>query len=102
MGQAVFDAVADALEARTDLDKLEARGTVRLALREAGLEARSVTAEQICVVVEKLMPAELRSRGISAPEGVCAALCEAARRCASDPGPGDSSPEEIFRRLAGA
>ncbi len=31
----IFEFVADALEQRTDLDKLEARGTVRLALKEA-------------------------------------------------------------------
>ena len=39
MAASIFDFVADELEKRTDLAKLEARGTVRLALKEADLYA---------------------------------------------------------------
>ena len=43
----VFDWVCGALESATSLDRLEARGTLRLALKASGLEARTVTAEQL-------------------------------------------------------
>ncbi len=99
MGGNVFEFVAGALEAQTDLGTLEARGTVRLALKEAGLDPRGVTSEQMAVVLEKVMPGELRSRGVDRPESICA---EIATRVAGveSADAGSSSPEEVFRRLA--
>ena len=44
---AVFDWICNRLEQDTSLDRLESRGTVRLALKSAGLDARSVTPEQM-------------------------------------------------------
>ena len=44
---AAFEWTCNELEERCSLDRLEARGTVRLALKQAGLEARSVTPEQM-------------------------------------------------------
>jgi hypothetical protein len=38
-----FDRVCAALESETSLDRIEARGTVRLALKGAGLDAASDT-----------------------------------------------------------
>ena len=38
-----FAHVCEALESKTKRNRLEARGTVRLALREAGLDVSSVT-----------------------------------------------------------
>ena len=96
-----FDWVCNELEQQTSLDRLEARGTVRIALKVAGLDARSLTPDQMKVVLEKLLPKELESRGVSDSEGVCRVL---ASGIASLDG-GDSgveTPEEVFRRLAGA
>ena len=95
-----FDWVCSELEQRTPLDRLEARGTVRLALKEAGLDGRSVTAEQMKVVLEKLMPGELEARGVEDAGSLCLTL---ASGVASLEG-GDAaaeSPEDVFRRLAG-
>jgi hypothetical protein len=101
MAATIFDFVADELERRTDLAKLEARGTVRLALKEAGLDPRTVTADQMTVMLRKVMPAEMRARGIEGPEQVCEAILTTLK---SSHGPSDApdseSPEAIFRRLA--
>ena len=38
----LFDFAAERLEARTELDKLEARGTLRIALKKAGFQAAGI------------------------------------------------------------
>ncbi|TDJ15027.1 MAG: hypothetical protein E2O66_02005 [Deltaproteobacteria bacterium] len=97
----IFEFVADVLEQRTDLDKLEARGTVRLALKEAGLDARTVTGEQMQVMLEKVMPNEIRSRGVDDPDGVCTGIVTALKESDLESSAGEGeSPESIFRRLA--
>ena len=53
MADSIFDLVAEKLEECTALEKLEARGTVRIALSEAGLDARSVTRHQMAVMLER-------------------------------------------------
>jgi hypothetical protein len=95
-----FDLVCAELERATSLDKLQARGTVRLALKSAGLEPSSVTAAQLKVILEKRMPTELRSRGCEDPEGVCTRI-SAALSSATFASSGDS-PEAIFARLGRA
>ncbi|MCG8590820.1 MAG: hypothetical protein MJE66_16130 [Proteobacteria bacterium] len=96
---AVFEAVCGELEARTSLDRLEARGTVRLALKGAGLEPGSVTADQMAVVLERVLPGELSQRGIDQADAVCAALRTALPSAPADEA-GDS-PEAVFARLGG-
>jgi hypothetical protein len=95
-----FDFVCAELQRATSLTQLEARGTVRLALKSAGLDARSVTAAQLGVLLEKRMAGELRGRGCAEPERICARISEqlAAARLA---GAGES-PETIFSRLGSA
>jgi hypothetical protein len=96
---AAFEWVCKELEQSTSLDRLEARGTVRLTLKQAGLETRTVTPEQLAVAVRKLLPAELRARGIDE-----AAVCEDLARGVQSieaPGASHESPDEVFRRLGG-
>ena len=101
MAASIFELVADELERRTDLAKLEARGTVRLALKEAGLDARTVTSEQMIVMLQKVMPDEMRSRGVEKPEQVCEAIITALKSNTTVSGGAEAeSPEAIFRRLA--
>jgi hypothetical protein len=69
---AAFDALCAVLEEHTSLGRLEARGTVRIALKEAGLDARWVTPDELRVVVQRVLPKALRDRGIDAD--VCATL----------------------------
>lgn len=101
VAESIFDFVADELERHTDLAKLEARGTVRLALKQAGLEPRTVNREQMDVMLARLMPSELRGRGVDDPERVCQALRTSLEAsCPGDSSPDAESPEAIFRRLA--
>jgi hypothetical protein len=95
-----FAHVSEMLESRTRLSRLEARGTVRLALKDAGLDSSSVTASQMSVVVERVLPGELRSRDVGDADSICRDLV---RSLASLPG-GEAAetPESVFRRLAGA
>lgn len=100
-GESLFDVVADELEARTALEALAARGTLRLVLKSAGLDAKTVTPAQMAVAIEKVLPRELESRGITDASGVCTALAETmrARESASGQSADGDSPEAIFRRM---
>ena len=95
-----FDHVCEALESRTQLSRLEARGTVRLALKEAGLDASSVTARQMSVVVERILPGELHSRGIGDTDSICRDLVSSLASLPSDGAP--ETPESVFGRLGGS
>jgi hypothetical protein len=101
MARTAFEFVAARLEQLTEFDSLEARGTVRLALKEAGLDARTVTASQIAVVVERVLPWELRSRGVDDGEGVARAILAELKVFREEAHETRESPEEVFRRLAG-
>lgn len=94
-----FEFVCDALERETSLDRLAARGTVRLALKQAGLEPRTVTRSQLLVVLEKILPGELTSRGVAD----AAALCDRLRKgLATVPDEaGAEAADAIFARLGG-
>jgi hypothetical protein len=93
----VFAFVCDQLETRSGLDRLAARGTVRIALKQAGLDSGSVTAHQMSVVVAKVLPGELSTRGIASAQSLCAAIAQRTAQLASrDAG---ETPETIFRRL---
>jgi hypothetical protein len=95
----VFDLVCEELERSTSLDRLEARGTMRITLKQAGLEPRSVSAQQMSVAVEKLLPGELVSRGVGESDGVCREICAALARMTT--APSVSTPEAVFERLGG-
>jgi hypothetical protein len=96
---AAFEFVCQELEQRSSLSRLEARGTVRLALKEAGLDAAIVTVEQMTVVLREVLSHELAARGLSDPGAICGALEESLSGVdlASDLG---ETPEAVFARLA--
>ena len=97
---AAFDAACASLERNGTLDRLVARGTIRLVLKQAGLEPKTVTARELAVAVKRLLPAELAARGVPAPEVVCASIAEALQRVESRAA--SDTPEAIFARLGGA
>ena len=103
MAEALFDLAADSLEQHSPFDRLEARGTLRIALKIAGLESKNLTVTQLQVIFEQVMPGELDSRGVSNIPDVCAAVLAdlaSARGAAADSSV--TSPDDIFRRLADA
>ncbi|MDJ0787097.1 MAG: hypothetical protein QNK05_09855 [Myxococcota bacterium] len=94
-----FEFVCDQLEEKSSLDRLAARGTVRIALKQAGLEARSVTPDQMSVVVERLLPAELTSRGVEGVDELCSALRDGLGSVSS--ADAAETPDAVFQRLGG-
>ena len=98
---AAFDWACGELEENTSLDRLEARGTIRIALKQSGLDVRAVTPEQMKVVIERVLPGELLARGVENGGSICTAMAEKLK----DQDLGDAkpaqSPDEIFRRLGG-
>lgn len=99
MAESAFDHVCEGIERGTALDRLQSRGTVRLALKEAGLEPARVQPAEMAVVLRRVLPAALRSRGVENAEAVCEALALSVARLESSAQP--DSPDAVFRRLAG-
>lgn len=95
----VFDFVCGELETRTSLDRLEARGTVRLTLKQAGLDARTVDAKQMGVAVSKVLAGELKTRGVEDAERHCAAIETGLGQMSVTPSA--ETPEAVFERLGG-
>jgi hypothetical protein len=101
MDATLFDFAAERLEHHASLDRLEARGTLRIALKSAGLAPNNLTGAQLQVVFEQVMPGELDSRGVSDIRDVCAAvIADLGSTGGAAAGAGATSPDEIFRRLA--
>ncbi len=95
---AAFTIVCERLEQETSLDRLEARGTVRIALRRAGLEAATVSPGQMRVVLEKVLPAELDARSVADGAAHCRRLVELLAQLAVEQ---RDAPEDVFARLGG-
>jgi hypothetical protein len=96
---AAFEFVCEQLEARTSLDRLAARGTVRIALKQAGLDSRTVTPEQMAVVAEKVLINELTTRGVAGAPALCSEIAGRARKLTASAT--SDTPEAVFRRLGG-
>lgn len=94
----VFEFVCGELERRTSLGRLEARGTVRLALKEAGLGA-NVSLREMQVVLERVLPGALASRGIENGEALCGEIRAGTSRLQESARA--DTPEAIFGRLGG-
>jgi hypothetical protein len=95
----VFDFVCEQLEQCTNFDRLEARGTVRIALKKAGVEVRTVNIEQMIVVVTKLLSKQLESCGVEDGRVHCDAILEQLAKL-EVVATGDA-PEDVFERLGG-
>jgi hypothetical protein len=96
-----FTWVSQELERITPLERLEARGTLRLVLKKAGLDASTVTTRQMEVAIRELLSEELRSRGVEedACEGLLRGLAAAGL---SENEVAEESPEAVFQRLGGS
>lgn len=95
----MFEWVSDELEQRTSLGRLASRGTVRLVLKQAGLEPASVSVAQMEVVLLRLMPKALTARHVPDVDDLCGALARDMRRV--DHAPSSADPHDVFRRLGG-
>jgi len=98
----LFEAVAEALEAGSSLDRLEARGTLRLALKEGGLIADSVTPVQMMALVQRVLPAQLGALGVERVESLCERLVDVVKTVEASGATGSgAAPEDVFLRTRG-
>ncbi len=79
-----FVDAAEALEALTSFSQLEARGTIRIVLKEAGFRPEAVSAAELAAVVEKILPAELEARGVDQAALIAADIAERVRSGSGD------------------
>lgn len=93
-----FELASTQLERATDLDRLEARGTLRLALKAVHFDSRTVDARQLRMVVERVLPDELVRRGIEDAATVCRRM-SAALEDLEGSGEELQSPDAVFGRL---
>jgi hypothetical protein len=93
-----FELVADELERASGLGRAAARSALRGALARALFNPREVTASQLRMVVERVLPGELRRAGAKDAESLCARI--AAGLASEGFGAADpESPDEIFGRM---
>jgi hypothetical protein len=103
MATDLFDIAAEKLEGSAEMDRLAARGTLRIALKEAGLDAHKLTIQQLRAVFEKLMPKELDARGVSNAAATCEAVMDGISRSADAVDiTSSASPDDVFKRLGGS
>ena len=98
-GTTAFETACACLEQSTSLTSLEARGTIRLALKAAGFDAKTAGARALAAVVQRVLPAELRSRRIADPDAICAKIALALEGVAAEPV--SDTAEAVFARLGG-
>ena len=103
MADALFDIAAERLGESSEMDRLSARGTLRLALKAAGLDANRLTVPQLRTVFKKIMPKELEARGVADAAACCKTAMDAIERAASETElAASNSPDDIFKRLGGS
>jgi hypothetical protein len=96
---AAFDAARSELERSASMDQWAARGALQLALMDAGLEASNVTAGQMKVVVERLLPKQLQSQKVVDVASVCEKIRGALMLLGDDKV--RDTADQVFQRLGG-
>ncbi len=99
MSSDLFDFVTERLEQHTSLDRLAARGTLRIALKTAGLSTKGLRVDQLRVVIEKVLPDELDKCGVDGARAVCGAVSAALAGASVAEDASSDDTDEIFRRL---
>ena len=94
-----FEWVCRELEEATDFSQIEARGTVRIALKKSGLTAATASSVQMQVMVKRVLPDELRRRGYAEGQTVCDGLALRLKDQNFEESGDAESPEDVFARL---
>ena len=94
----LFEWLCAELGKRTELGLPQSRGTVRLALKSAGIELRTLDKRQVLVLVERVLPHELQVRGVGDAAVLCAAI-SSSLRALQLPTVVPEAAEAIFARL---
>ncbi len=94
-----FEWLCRELEGATPFSQIEARGTVRIALKKSGLTSSTATPAQMQVVVKRVLPDELRRRGCEDGQAICDGLAARLKSQHFEDAAEVDSPEEVFARL---
>jgi len=95
-----FTIVSDRLCELSSLDRLEARGTIRLGLKKAGVDVGCFGLDDLEAVFAKIMPEELAARGCTDPRAICDGILKSLD--GQVPQTATGSRDEIMRRLGRA
>ena len=95
----VFERAADELERLSRMSRLEARGTLRLALKEAGLLPKTVNARAILIVLERILGPLLTRRGVQDAPEICRSIATVVRGLTSETSYDVETPEKVFARI---
>lgn len=98
MGSPAFTWTCAEIERVTTLSDLVARGTVRLALKQAGLEAQAVSGREMEIVLREILPRELAARAVANAPKLCS---EISVRIKGRNFEGDDAVVDVFKRLGG-
>lgn len=94
-----FEFVCERLEVIAKLSRLEARGTVRLALREVGKNPAYVSSQDMTMIVARVLPRMLQNRGIKDAAQICAEVGNQLSQAKLASGATYLDPAEVFARL---
>jgi hypothetical protein len=95
----VFERAADELELLSGMKRLEARGTLRLALKDAGLIPKTVNAKAMLVVLDRILPQLLARRGVPGAPEMCKSIAAVVRAMTSETVVDIDTPEKVFARI---
>ena len=79
----IFEFVCERVESEAKLTRLEARGTVRLLLKEVGLDAQQVGKGPAMLAIDRFLEQALRVRRVAEPDKVKIGSCRHCGRARS-------------------
>ena len=94
-----FEFVCERLETVAKMSRIEARGTVRLALREIGKNPAYVSPQDMSMIVAKVLPRMLQSRGVKDAAQACMDIGNQLAQTKMASGATYLDPADVFARL---
>jgi hypothetical protein len=94
----IFELVCEQVESAARLSRLESRGTVRLMLKEVGLDPKQVGKGAAMLTVHRFLEQALRVRGVADSARVKDQVLQALRDSKLED-PDGQDPEAIFGRI---
>ncbi|MEO1481762.1 MAG: hypothetical protein AAFU77_06620 [Myxococcota bacterium] len=94
----LFEAICQVIERSSSLTSPQARGLVRLVLKEAGVSHENLRAREARVVVERLLAARLEKNGVTADEAR-QLVTSVLKKLDTVPEPRASGPDAMFDRI---
>jgi hypothetical protein len=92
---AAFDRACELLKQHTTFSEIETRGTVRLALKTMGQNAKTAGKTEIMTALRSALEPELTARSVADAAAVCRKVLEGLAAFEAS----EQSPYEIFSRL---